>query len=427
MRDFLLWSVNRAHNPGACQYYRIDAPMESLYKMYDIQTYQDTGEFPVEALRAQFNADIVQLYSLSGEQILHQVKTLNKVKPVMTENGMKFPPTIVYDTDDNADFVHPFNPSFAVLGVRSYPDAHFLQPGEDLFWEDADAKQHLLWVDKYTQNGPVTFDIERNLKNMKIRHEIIRNCHGATVSSPALASYFKEVIGQQNVHVYYNTIIPEHYSSFEAVRHDPDEVRILWQGSNSHFIDWFPLRGAIKTIVDKYPKVKWVIFGEWFDWVHDVIPDDRVEHHSWVLYPAFKFVRGMFNADINLCPLADNVFNRGKSAIKFYEGSIWKNPEATLAQNTGPYKEIIDNETGLLYNTPEEFVEKLSALIENVELRKRLGHAAKDWVLHNRLPEHTTPGLFDFYNETRSRHKRALTGQAIIPGDAKTLRELTRL
>ncbi len=103
------------------------------------------------------------------------------------------------------------------------------------------------------------------------------------------------------------------------------------------------------------------------------------------------------------------------------------NPEATLAQNTEPYQEIEDGVTGLLYNTPAEFVEKLSLLIEDAQLRKRLGGAANEWVLNNRQPQHTTPGLYEFYEDTRARYKRERTGQKLIkPASDKDIKRLAR-
>jgi glycosyltransferase involved in cell wall biosynthesis len=127
---------------------------------------------------------------------------------------------------------------------------------------------------------------------------------------------------------------------------------------------------------------------------------------DWVPYPTYKAHRVLADADINLCPLIDNQFNRSKSCIKFYEGSILEVPEATLAGNCRPYsEEIVDGENGLLYSDPAEFVTKLSALIENAELRRDLARRAKAWVLENRHYEKTIPGLFEFYQHLRAKKK----------------------
>lgn len=175
-------------------------------------------------------------------------------------------------------------------------------------------------------------------------------------------------------------------------------------------IDWFPLRDAVREVSLKYPQVTWVIAGTTYKWIHDHIPPAQLEFHDWVDYNAYRPTRMIYDADINLCPLNGNSkFNESKSAIKWYEGCMPYAPEATLAGNTAPYSdEMVDGETGLLYNDPKEFAEKLGILIENSELRKKLGKAAKEWVIQNRHYKVTAPGLFDFYRELRKRKAVAL-------------------
>lgn len=423
-----IWTTNQVRNPGACQYFRINTPLNCLYDQFGVESYEDTGGNPEMDLAAMYHADVIQYYSLNGPGTLHKIKSVNAMAPAERDGELKVPPAFIYDTDDNADFVHPFNSTFVHMGVRAYPDAHLLKPGEQLMWKDYLGNENGCWIDQETTSGPLTFDIARNLWLMKVRHEIIRQCDGATVSSPALASYFKDVIGQRFVHVYPNTIIPEHYKfPFRSVRQNPDEIRIIWQGSASHIVDWYPLRNAIREVALKYPKVKWVIFGEWFPFVHDSIPDTQVEHHDWVDYKTYKLYRSLLDCDINLCPLVNNAFNVCKSAIKWYEAAMMPVPEATLAQNSGPYHEIKDGETGLLFDTPTEFVEKLSLLIEDAQLRRRLGEASHEWVMNNRLPQHTTPGLLEFYEDTRLRQKRNRTGQSkIIRATDKDIQTLAR-
>jgi glycosyltransferase involved in cell wall biosynthesis len=194
----------------------------------------------------------------------------------------------------------------------------------------------------------------------------------------------------------------------------------------SHLIDWYPLRDALRTICQKYKdQITIVMYGEYFDWIADVIPASMLEYHPWQEYPAYRLKRGLLNADINLCPLANNVFNACKSAIKWYESAIFEDmPEATLAARGPVFSEIEDGVTGLLFDTPEEFVQKLSLLIEDAELRKRLHAAAHKWVLENRTPEKTIPGLFDFYADTRARQKRELGKPIIQPATHEQIMKL---
>ena len=410
--NFYVWTTNFGVR-SACSYYRIEVPMTQLDKLGMASIYEDKGLGTKESSMARMYSDIAHHYALGGESPLRQMRRLRQTPAGVRQGHDLFPPALIYDIDDNNDFVHPFNTSFAHMGVRGYPDARLLTPGEGLEITDPSGKLIAGWRDGVTKYEEITFDVARNLFQMKVRHEIIRTCHGVTVPSPVLARYMKKVVGHNDVYVFPNTIVPEHYEKVRAVRENPDEIRILWQGGMSHWIDWYPLRDCLKTISQKYPNVKFVIFGEWFKWIHEAIPDHMVEHHPWVAYDAYKLKRGLLNIDINLCVLANNVFNACKSGIKWYESVVAAEPEATLAAKTAPYSEIVEGETGLLYSTPEEFVQKLGVLIEDASLRKRLAEGAKKWVLENRTPKATVPGLFEFYAEIRARQKREL-GAPII-------------
>lgn len=423
MADFYVWTTNFAER-SACSYYRIEVPMLSLDKMNFANIFEDKGDGSETSAIARSYSDIAHHYAIGGEAPLRQMRRLRKMPPGIRNGQEVYPPALIYDIDDNNDFVHPFNTSFAHMGVRGYPDARLLEPGEGLDITDSTGKGIAGWRDGVTKYGEITFDVARNLHQMKVRHEIIRTCHGVTVASPTLARYMKSVIGVKDVYVFPNTIVPEHYEKIRAVRTDK-KVRILWQGGMSHWIDWYPLRHALKALSEKYrDQITWVIFGEWFNWIHENIPDDMVEHHPWVKYDAYKLKRGLLNIDINLCPLVNNVFSACKSGIKWYESVLWEEPEVTLASKSAPYAEIVDGETGLTFSTPEEFAEKLGILIENAPLRKKLAEGAKTWVMENRTPKATIPGLFDFYVEVRARQRRELGNPVIKKATIEEIKKI---
>ena len=408
--DFLVWAQKPKTNALASLYYRLEVPLRALQEsnravcMYDEILDKETSA------QMMLGADIDVFWSISGDERVDQVRELKMLRALQKEDGSYYiPPSIIYDCDDNHDYAHPFNSVYCSSGVRNYPDGEFLTEGDTLHFVDPENKKEILWQDKVTRYGGVYFDIKRNLQTMNSRHKIIRAVDGVTVPVPALAQYIKEVIGQTNVHIFPNTILIEDYISYPLLPRTDGTVRVVWQGGSSHYTDWYPLRGAMIEILNKYPQVKIILFGEIFDWISDIVPREQLEVVKWVDHSAYKLRRGLLQADINLCPLTDNPFNRCKSAIKWYEGSVWDKPETTLAANVSPYKdEMVDNETGLLYNTPEEFVQKLGLLIEDAQLRARLGVAAKKWIMQNRTPETTIPGLFDFYLDCRARKQREI-------------------
>jgi glycosyltransferase involved in cell wall biosynthesis len=421
-----LWAANRAPIKGACEYYRITTPLKWLDKLGLMRTYEDRGIGGQNDAMAMLSADIDLFYATAGEQTLHQISTLNTMQAKPRPDGqVHYPPTTIWDCDDNQDFVHPFNQSYSINGVRHYPSGDFLEPGETLEYENEKGERKTLWEDGVTTalGQAVTFDIARNLQIMKTRWEVIREARGITVPSQGLASYMRDVMKHPHVYVFPNTVDPADYEHYPLQPVEGDEIRILWQGGQSHYIDWYPLRDAMREVFQRYPQAKLVVWGDKFDWITDVIPEKQLEFHGWTPYDAYKLKRGLLRAHINLCPLANNPFNWGKSAIKFYEASIMHTPEATLAAAVGPYKEINDGETGLLYKSNTEFVQKLGTLIENAELRTRLGVAAKQWVLTNRTPQATIPGLFEFYQDCRARTK----GAQIVKPTSTDLRRLKAL
>jgi glycosyltransferase involved in cell wall biosynthesis len=423
MSKLFIWTTN-CGKPNACTWYRITVPFAHLLRTGQASVYEDVGEDPQGSNFAAMYSDINHFWAMGSEDTLHRFRSIRRRGPGHRDGVDLYPPALIYDTDDNADFIHPFNMAFAARGTRGYPDGHLLRPGETLLHLNEKGEEEPLFIDRETREEGTLFDIARNLHQMKVRHAIIREAHGVTVTSPALKSYMENVIGAKNVYVFPNSVSLDHYETIKAVRTDK-RVRILWQGGQSHLIDWYPLRNAIKALAEKYPETTWVLYGATWDWIKDVIPPGQLEVHLWTPYEAYKLKRGLLNADINLCPLVDNAFNRCKSAIKWYEGSIFS--EATLAAKNVVHDEIEDGVTGLLYTGADEFFEKLSLLIEDAGLRQRLGAAAHEWVLKHRTPEVTVPGLLKFYEETRERQKSSMTKPRIQPATMDEIKKLTSI
>jgi glycosyltransferase involved in cell wall biosynthesis len=351
-------------------------------------------------------SDILVWYGIMGKMINDNVDKIrgSLANEVRKRIPVYLPPVMIYDVDDNTDWVHPSNPAYITLGIRNI-DGTLLDPTDpekcNILTKMPNGESVMLWEDKVTKDheGKV-FDVTRNLRYKTYRDDLAKMCDGVTVSNEFLRDFYKEELGIENIFVLPNCVNIEDYPVNELKEH-PEEIRILWQGGASHIPDLYPIKSAIETVINKYPNVKLVVWGGDYKYFFNGIPSDKIIFHQWVDYGYYREKRTIMNADINLCPLSDNIFARSKTAIKWYEASILDRPEATLAANVGPYKEIEDGKTGLLYNTIEEMVEKLSVLIENVELRKSLGANAKKRVIETRNIDNYAPGLYEFYSEIR--------------------------
>lgn len=81
--------------------------------------------------------------------------------------------------------------------------------------------------------------------------------------------------------------------------------------------------------------------------------------------------------DVNLYPLADDDWSRGKCGVRILEAMCMEVP--SVASRVGENSYIIsDGEDGLLASTVEEWAEKLRLLIANPGLRKRMGQKGRE-------------------------------------------------
>lgn len=169
-------------------------------------------------------------------------------------------------------------------------------------------------------------------------------------------------------------------------KNQSDTIRLLWAGSTSHTGDLQMIKPVLKRVLDKYKNVKFVYIGTGgikskdlnaqFIYGKDVfegLPDNReiMLPMTANLYP---YTLSGLLADIAIAPLEKNYFNGFKSTCKYLEYSVNKIPGV---YSEWFYNQVVDDgHTGFLAKTDDEWVEKLSLLIENEALRKQIGEQA---------------------------------------------------
>jgi hypothetical protein len=363
---------------------------------------------PEQRVKAMFEADVILLYQPIGEPTWHNLRAAKSFIPSKVEGKWKWPPSVVIDTDDNLFGVTPHNAAFRNLGIRDHegkdiPIGHTIgvvQNGEKkVLWHDGECGPSCI------QPCSRKISIAGNRQNLDTYRNMIDLSDAVTCTTPRVAESVRRDSSPRRVEVFPNMV---RFCDYEQIKieQDPSRINILWQGGASHYEDWYPLREQLGAITKKYKHVHWIIWGQLYHWVTELIPPDRYTFINWCPYNEYKLRLVMMNHQINLAPLTPNRFNDCRSAIKFYEGSVLKRPAATLAQNTGPYKdEILDGETALLFNNAQEFEEKLSTLIENESLRLTLAKNAKDWVSQHRDAFKHVPKQIAFWESLREAEK----------------------
>jgi len=386
---------------GMQHYYRTVGPFTELHHQGLAQLAIVDERVPRDMIEAAFlSADVVQMIMARDAAQLKMAQGLTSL-PV-TKGHWAPRPLVIADFDDHDEALSPLNIAFAALGTYNPATGERLKPGDTINIVQ-DGKEVPLWVDKQTESGTTKFDIQRNQSIIDTMYQIARTADGVTVTCDTLKKVF-EARGCRNVFVSPNSLPWSQWQRLKPLATRTDgTVRIMWQGGTNHLPDWLTVAEALGETLRKYPQATLVWWGDAFDQVMERLPQEQIERHLWEPPQTYVPWRGHMDCDINLCPLEDTEFNRAKSAIKWYEASALPRPEATLARNIPPFDEIEDGVTGLLYDTPEEFAQKLGTLIEDATLRQTLGEGAKEWVRQNRSTEVTAPRLLHFYEETRDR------------------------
>lgn len=227
---------------------------------------------------------------------------------------------------------------------------------------------------------------------------ILSFCDAITVSTVPLKKKLQEHIkNSQNVNVPI-FVIPNcnDINDWNYKKVEDNGIVIGYSGGLSHNDDLDMVLPAIKTILEKYPEVRFQmigqmdlykakkVFGKWKQSLRNrilLLNATKTQPE----YPAYLAEQPW---NIAIAPLIDSPFNESKSHIKWMEYSMYKIP--TIASRIYPYYKDIygvptieHEETGLLCDNVEDWVENLSKLIESEELRKKLGENAYNAVVKN--------------------------------------------
>ena len=148
-----------------------------------------------------------------------------------------------------------------------------------------------------------------------------------------------------------------------------DPLVIGWSGSHSTIQYFMILKNVLIAIQKKYPSIIIRVMGG----SNIEIADLRVESTEW---SDEKEIATLQSFDIGIYPLPDEQWVYGKSGLKAIQYMALGVP--TIATAIGTNFRVIENEvSGYLVNNEEEWIEKLTMLIENPDLRKKIGMAGR--------------------------------------------------
>jgi glycosyltransferase involved in cell wall biosynthesis len=159
----------------------------------------------------------------------------------------------------------------------------------------------------------------------------------------------------------------------------PGPVR-LFAGAFNRWEEWSELLEPLNRLLGRAGG------GVAVEVVHDRRLFDALEtpHKTFTpTCPYATYLKVLARCQIALLPLADTLFNRAKSDLKFIESAA--HHVACLASPVVYADSLVDGETGLLFRDPAEFGERLARLIGDAALRETLAARAFGHVREQRL------------------------------------------
>jgi len=207
------------------------------------------------------------------------------------------------------------------------------------------------------------------LKNYNKTSEIIEVADLIIAGNPYLSNYAKQY--NKNVKIIPTTIDTLEYSRLSTKQ--TDTICIGWSGSVTtiqHFNVALPFLIKLK---DKYgDKICFKVIGD-NNYINEEL---NIQGIAWNKEDEIKELSSF---DIGIMPLPNDKWAEGKCGLKGLQYMALEIP--TIMSPVGVNIEIIqDGENGFLADKEDEWLEKLSLLIENEKLRNTIGKAGRKTV-----------------------------------------------
>jgi glycosyltransferase involved in cell wall biosynthesis len=183
------------------------------------------------------------------------------------------------------------------------------------------------------------------------------------------------------------------YQNKENIKKKDGKIRLgYFSGSRSHNKDFELIAGTLVSILKNNPQAVLFIVGYLdLDSRFDELKG-QIEYAEFV--PIHRLPELILTADINLAPLElDNPFCQGKSALKYWEAGLVGVP--TIASPTEDFVRCIENEkNGFLASSKEDWMKYVNLLIQDEDLRERIGTVAQEDSLQNHTVQGAEPSAY---------------------------------
>ena len=260
----------------------------------------------------------------------------------------------------NYDLVFVYREAY-MLGTTIF-ERKFAKSGVPMIFDFDDS----IWLNDTSEGNQNLAWLKRTEKT----NEICQYATLVSVGNQYLADYAKQF--NSNIFILPTVINTNYHKPTERKPHD--RICIGWTGTQptlKHYETAYPV---LKRIKEKYgDKVYFKVIMNSKTWQSE-IPDTKI-----VQWSAQNEIDELCEFDIGIMPLPDDKWSRGKCGFKGLQCMALELP--VVMSPVGVNKEIIDEgKNGFLASNDDEWVEKLSALIDSEQLRREIGKNARQIV-----------------------------------------------
>ncbi len=174
--------------------------------------------------------------------------------------------------------------------------------------------------------------------------------------------------------------------------HQKEYITIGWIGSASTLLYMENMLNVWDEVARRFPHVRVKIVADrFFDCERMVVVKKRWAYRDEI--------EDLHSFDMGVMPLTDDPWSKGKCAFKLIQYMAVGLP--AVASPVGMNKEVIkDGFNGLLAQEDAEWVEKLSLLVEDRQLREEIGRRARASIKERYSLEANAPRLADVLRKT---------------------------
>lgn len=204
-----------------------------------------------------------------------------------------------------------------------------------------------------------------------------------------LADYAKQY--NKNVAVIPTTINVNYHKRSES-NSDKEKICIGWTGSHTTIKHFKLAENAMVKLKEKYEeKIYFKVIGDAV-YINEKL---AIKGIAWSLENEIKELEEI---DIGIMPLPDDDWSKGKCGFKGLQYMAMEIP--AVMSPVGVNTEIIsDGVNGFLANGDDEWIEKLSRLIEDKNLRQKMGKEARKTVVENYSFDSQKGNYLKYFNE----------------------------